>query len=521
MKRIFLQAIIFFYVPVAALANDWYVDNLAKGLNNGRSWSDAWERMSDIDWGSISAGDTIFISGGNQQKIYYEKLIVGASGSAENPITITAAIESGHDGIVIINGENIRNCAVFENKENVELSFIQCDKSGEDSGSGSFHIDDSQSVNVENCVFTDINTHGAVYIQDSYDCVIGYNTITTNRNTFFQVDGIYGQNNDGNIYENNHIKILNDNDSPHCDAIQLYQENNYVIRGNIVNVANNSKINKQGIYCTDNYGVSFIYNNLVIYETEASGSLIAHYNTTAAYSGTVRIFNNTSVSLSGTGHCVRVIGDNNAVIKNNIFWQPNSKSTPATYGMPGNEINFATGNVDNNIYYCLDSKDIIYFNGFSLSLPQWQALGHGANSRRIDPGLNNDYKPRGLNAPGVDTGISLNGIFMQDISGTHRPQGIAWDIGAYEYSLNNGAGVSEGNGGGGGGCFLKTARFERTPSMIPVAVFFIIIVICLQTIFLCGIKKYARKDFKNAIYRFSGAAKKNQREIRKKYSRSA
>jgi hypothetical protein len=440
MKRIL--TIVFLLFPYFAWAGIWYVDNLASGLNNGNSWQNAWGSFADIVWNKINSGDTIFISGGSHSKNYFEALIVGASGAFKKPITITGGIDDNHDGTVIIDGEDKRNCIVVENEHHVEISYIRCDN-----GKGeTIRVDESESIKIDSCVFENINTQGAVTIEESFDCIISFNIITTEKNTSTQVDGIYAQKNDGNIYENNHIKILNNNYAPHCDAIQLFQEKNFIVRGNTIIVENASTANKQGIFCTNNYGQNYIYNNLVIYDTEAYASLIGFINFSGAYTGTVQIYNNTSVSLSGAGWAVAVIGDSNAKIKNNIFLKLNSNSTPVLYGESGNKISFVPGNVDYNLYYAKGATDIISYNGTTLNLIEWQNLNHGANSVNASAGLDSEYKPDDPNDPPVDSGINLSAIFTKDLDGNRRGQGSAWDIGAYEYPSGN-----SGGGGGGGG----------------------------------------------------------------------
>jgi hypothetical protein len=460
MKLTILNILLLVFFPLNIWATEWFVDNTANGLNNGQSWGNAWESFADINWPEINPGDTIYISGGAVSKTYYEKLTVSVSGTSGNPITITAGVDANHNGAVIIDGGDARNCIVVDNKKYINISYIQFRNGGQNSGNGTIHIDNCQAIKVEFCNFEEINTHGAVFIEQSSNCIIGYNTITTLTNTSVQVDGIYGQKNNGNFYEYNHISVLNNNNGPHCDAIQLYQGNNYTIRGNTILVENNSDNNKQGIFCTDNSGTSYIYNNLVIYDTMAWGSLIAHWNVNTGFTGTVRIYNNTSVSLSEKGHCVQVVGDNNAIIKNNIFWRQNSTITPATYGAGDKKINFIVGNVDYNIYYCDAGTDIIYYNGSSINLDEWQDLGHGTHSKRINPSLSNDYRPNSEDAPPVDEGINLSNIFADDIDGTPRPQGAAWDIGAYEYYIGMPSPDSGQGGSGGGGCFITAAGFE-------------------------------------------------------------
>ena len=49
------------------------------------------------------------------------------------------------------------------------------------------------------------------------------------------------------------------------------------------------------------------------------------------------------------------------------------------------------------------------------------------------------YRPSTAGSPGVDAGADLSFLFDFDREGSGRPQGSAWDIGAYEYqstSLN-------------------------------------------------------------------------------------
>lgn len=85
-------------------AANWYIDKDAYGANNGTTWSNAWNSFNRVIWGNggVKAGDTLYISGGFETKIYTEKLLIGASGLPGSPITIRIGQDEGHRGNVIL-----------------------------------------------------------------------------------------------------------------------------------------------------------------------------------------------------------------------------------------------------------------------------------------------------------------------------------------------------------------------------------------------------------------------------------
>ena len=98
--------ILSFALHINAQTSTWYVDNAASGANNGTSWTDGWQSLADIQWGSIQPGDTILISGGadGSEKTYAEALTIKASGNETERITIQVGQEAGHNGTVVITG---------------------------------------------------------------------------------------------------------------------------------------------------------------------------------------------------------------------------------------------------------------------------------------------------------------------------------------------------------------------------------------------------------------------------------
>ncbi len=90
----------FLLAVLPCLATDFYVDGAVASSGNGLSWATAWKSVSNVK--GVSAGDTVYISGGSTSQTYpltaYWAPIGGASG---NPVTYKVGQDLGHNGIVI------------------------------------------------------------------------------------------------------------------------------------------------------------------------------------------------------------------------------------------------------------------------------------------------------------------------------------------------------------------------------------------------------------------------------------
>jgi hypothetical protein len=75
-----------FFLALSAHASNWFVRPSSTGSNTGADWNNAWA-ISGISWGSVKAGDIIWLAGGS----YSGGLQTGASGTAASPILIYRA----------------------------------------------------------------------------------------------------------------------------------------------------------------------------------------------------------------------------------------------------------------------------------------------------------------------------------------------------------------------------------------------------------------------------------------------
>lgn len=153
------------------------------------------------------------------------------------------------------------------------------------------------------------------------------------------------------------------------------------------------------------------------------------------------IYNNTFIATSGYGFGITFDGTG-TIIKNNDFDSIGYAFYPAGDGM---DVSTKFSQSDYNNFYNLrvgianDGVSCGYTN--CLTLTQWKGMfskKYDQHSLAINSNLASTYIPN-VGSGLIDVGTSLSGLGItaldSDPNGTSRPQGAAWDIGAYEYSV--------------------------------------------------------------------------------------
>lgn len=118
-----ILVLILLLLPTDLLAATYYCDNTATGNNDGTSWTDAWTDLVNAVT-MLSAGDTLYISGGSTSKTYsISAQLEPSSGTSGNLVTIKTGQDSGHNGTVIIDGgDTVETIWYVRNSDYVTIS---------------------------------------------------------------------------------------------------------------------------------------------------------------------------------------------------------------------------------------------------------------------------------------------------------------------------------------------------------------------------------------------------------------
>lgn len=407
------------YLILAAFtvqAAEFYVDNKAAAGGDGRSWHTAWKTFSNINWSSFKPGDNLYISGGPSGQTYRETLEIGASGSAGHYINISAGLETDHSGPVTIDGEAKRSSGIrVRARQYVRVSGLKLrgHKQSEVYISGKSGSSYSVAGAAKNLVIENLDILTAargIFIQTSNQIRITSNIIKTVEYSASQTDGIYSQRNVDNIYENNRIIINNREKSGHDDGIQLFSDEDAILRFNYIEQNNDKISNAQGIYQEEGRGLSIYEGNIVFMNMARSNAI--YFISSPGLGGRVNIIKNivylNNPNLDNryqTG--INIKGTSGSLVSHNVIYSSSLGRAVLINLRDGVKNNL----IDWNLVYAPQSKTFLSLGQKNLSWKEWQAAGFDKQGLNVDP-LFIDAKSGDLSfqsdSPAVRLGFPLN-----------------------------------------------------------------------------------------------------------------
>lgn len=295
--------------------------------------------------------------------------------------------------------------------------------------------------------FIDPNSYHKILIQNEkgYKNAMGWITIEG-----FELtngwEGIKAYNLHDSIIRRNWIHGSNNLGRPGIlgNGTRILIDRNVINDNGIVNVGHGIYMNGTAITITNN----LIYDN-GHYGIQMNGSPSSYYDPTKhagpefAVSENWVIANNTFAYQKGkSGITVWGSTCNNARIENNIFYENAVASSAHANGIAFVGTSCTGIRIRNNYAYASGSGGTAFLSKGAIEGVHYMQSGNIVNT--LDPGFvhapatlpaSPDFK---LNegSPVIDKGLPLT--FIQTaFDGTKRPQGRAYDVGAYEYSTND------------------------------------------------------------------------------------
>lgn len=342
-------------------------------------------------------------------------------------------------------------------------------------GNYGIHADGGSGLTVSNCNIYD-GWGSGIYVRNSTNCILSGNTMRANKNAP-AADGtgiviISGHASAGSFATG--IQLLNNTIFDHqTDGIQIHGQ--YItVAGN--NVYNNITTNWAA---THPDGIQFIassadgmtdcqhvklYNNIFRNHTQnifVEGSQAGNasittdiqiwnnvvYCDSAVINGVAMdsiatkglmikyvkdcvVYNNDIGRHGNAGVYFQSCGSNGVIFKNNIV------NNTLQYGVYNDTPSSAAAGAFNyNQYNCAGPSVVWGAAFYATRLLFIKAVtNQDANSRDGDPLIASWSKPTlAVNSPCIDAGTDVGSPFSADDLGTPRPQGGAWDIGAFEF----------------------------------------------------------------------------------------
>jgi len=472
---IFILVLLFFALPKISQATNYYVSTAGNDSSPGTQ-SQPWRTIQKAANTTV-AGDTVIVRAGN----YNERIQVTKSGSSGAPITFQA------EETVIMKGFKI--VANYITVRGFEIANTDYMRWRTDVSSGVYVLGNNVIIEdnyIHDCALNGITLAGSPHNNTqavTNNCVVRNNRLYRNgmvgidvsgRNNLIERNEVWGTVQchpnlmavegpgcpnypavggldadgmrffgSGHIFRKNYIhdikfgppginhEIGDYNDNPHIDCFQTWagtyteKAQNITFEQNFCDVLQSQAANENGHGFMLDGGANNLTIRNNIFKTycgiNTGGRTGAHH---------LYIYNNTWINnLSFDQFWPCAIGLANApysVVKNNIFYNQPYHTIVSTGDMTDQDIDY-------NLAFNSDGStpDCFRVGNYACKNPPPAHDLWKVDPKFVNPGKE-DYRLQSV-SPAINAGYNLGSLVTNDYDGNSRPQGSAYDIGAYEY----------------------------------------------------------------------------------------
>lgn len=409
-----------------AEAANWFVSAGAGG--NGTSWTSAWSDVTNINWGSINPGDSIWIAGGS-----YGSLTVGKSGIADTTAgrifikRATSAVHGADVGWSKTYDSQVKLASITWKTANVG-SYVTIDgqvdrgiyiKTSGDGAAVSFengviyptlrYLDLAGPCSGSNCAYGGDNRSIDITASNSGTFQLVDHLLVQHNKLHGTCTIVWNYNADNAIYEYNEFYDNNAATDPgvcHTNIIAAASSSNVTFRYNNVH-----DYGIEGIMMLDGTnGAWYVYGN--IWNGGKSGSDANRVlESQDGTNGPVYVYNNTMVDIAMT---VRTANNgtwaSGSAEKNNIYW--NTSGPGLSGSSSSSDYNFCSG---------------ICSGANTISKGTNPFVNYTNGDFHITSTIGAVYpKDKGT--------ASLGAAYATDMDGKIRGNDGSWDIGALEFT---------------------------------------------------------------------------------------
>ena len=482
MKKILI--ILFLFLPVFIFPGNWYLSTTSSGNASGNSWANK-RILSNFNWSQVQPGDVVYLDGGTDSLVYnINNYDINTHGTTSLPITITKGVDASHNGKVVFLNTGSSIGLSLGDISNTIIQYIKI-KGGLSNVGETWLLDfngNCQNVTFQYCEF-----------EQNWSCGISCESSSTSNNIKFLHNNFYnwldtGTNSsmdmmwmggiDNTNWEIAYNNIINKNpktgatpSSAHRDLIQFSW--GFGGAGGTTKIHHNFFDDRSAGAagaCIEAYDVGGnweIYNN--IWKSNSTGangsgdfSLISMSIPRSAgavwgirtWFSSMKMYNNTFYATTSHVSPLFLIGFSSVDVRNNIFYAP-SLGAGSVYLATDLYTQNHSMTWDYNQYYNNSHSNIMVGYGdtgvgiadgaSTYTWTQWRAAGYDLHStyNTNTPTFISSSGTNGTNyalqsgSEGINDGTTIPFV-TDDYSGIARPQGSAYDLGAFEYSESSG-----------------------------------------------------------------------------------